>query len=793
MMVGLVKALKPAPFVAWWAHTLPVLLVLTTLHLSSAQGATRNAGRPVVDVLQELQNSGLTLIYNDKVVPPSLLVVVEPVADHGIALLTEILAPHGLLPQAVGPDAWSIVAAATPGRTPEQSPPVALQARPSLLEEVIVTTSQYVLARDDVGSRTSLSHDELRSLPALADEPLRAVHRLPGAASNGLSGLAHIRGGAEEETQIVLDGLVLTEPFHLRNFFSPVSLLDAAIIASLDVYAGGFPAQFGNSMSAVIDANSVAPDPDGSYELGLSLFHASGLAGGEFAGQHGRWLVSARRSNLSEVISLTNSDFGEPDYQDAFSKVEFDFSDATSGALHVLASRDRIALSASAETEVANVADHKASVWGTLDHRWSHNVSGHALLSFAESESDRTGSVNQPGEQIGSVDDQRDYRETNFRLELRVDDEDLRTRVGFEAGRLNATYQYASEVAFSTGGTLPPPPATVIIRNSMLSPNGYKYAAFGSSRWRITERVTGEAGLRWDRQTYADVTGDTQLSPRINLLYDLSPDTQLRASWGRFYQAQGINELQVEDGVETFSPPQRAEHSIVSVEHLFPAGPKLRVEAYRKDYGALRPRFENLFDPVVLLPELRNDRVRVAPTTGTVHGLEMLLNRRDAGPWGWWLSYTWSRAEEEIDGAEVPRSWDQRHSINAGASWVGGPWDVTLAGTWHTGWPTTPVLLGPPADGSGEPSLVIGPRNAQQFGNFTSVDLRVGYSFALGPGRLLTFIEFTNLLGLKNPCCADYALGQSANGDFAVRQNLDYWPRFVPNLGVLWKFGSRGQ
>ena len=792
-MVAPIRASKPAVFFATWACLLPTLLILTLLHASSANGAIRNAGRPVVDVLRELQNSGLTLIYNDEVVPRSLLVVAEPEADHGIALLTEILAPHGLMPQSVGPGAWSIVAAPSLERPPEGSTTVAPQARPLPLEEVVVATSQYVLARDNIGSRTSLSHDELRSLPALADEPLRAVHRLPGAASNGLSGLAHIRGGAEDETQIVFDGMVLTEPFHLRNFFSPVSLLDVAIISSLDVYAGGFPAQYGNRMSAVIDANSVDPGPDGSYELGLSLFHANGLAGGDFAGQRGHWLVSARRSNLTEVIKLANSDFGEPDYLDAFSKVEFDFSEATSGALHVLVSRDHIALSASAETEVSNVADHNAYVWGTLDHRWSHNVSGHALLSYAESESDRTGSVNQPGEQIGSVDDERNNRETALRLELRLGDEDLRTRVGFEVGRLDATYHYASEVELSTGSALPAPPTTVITRNSILSPDGYKYAAFASSRWRITERVTGEAGLRWDRQTYTGVSGGTQLSPRINLLYDLDSDTQLRASWGRFYQAQGIKELQVEDGVETFSAPQWAEHSILSVEHLFPAGPKLRFEAYRKDYGALRPRFENLFDPVVLLPELRDDRVRVAPNAGTVHGLEMLLNRRDAGPWGWWLSYTWSRAEEEIDGAEIPRSWDQRHSINAGVNWADGPWAVTVAGTWHTGWPTTPVLLGPPVDGSGDPSLVVGPRNSQQFGNFTSVDLRVGYSFPLGPGELLTFIEFTNLLGLRNPCCADYALGQSDNGDFGVRQNLDYWPRFVPNLGVLWKFGSRGQ
>ena len=40
-------------------------------------------------------------------------------------------------------------------------------------------------------------------------QTLMSQHRLPGAASNGLSGLAHIRGGEENETTIVLDGLPL--------------------------------------------------------------------------------------------------------------------------------------------------------------------------------------------------------------------------------------------------------------------------------------------------------------------------------------------------------------------------------------------------------------------------------------------------------------------------------------------------------------------------------------------------------------------------------------------------------
>jgi outer membrane receptor protein involved in Fe transport len=293
--------------------------------------------------------------------------------------------------------------------------------------------------------------------------------------------------------------------------------------------------------------------------------------------------------------------------------------------------------------------------------------------------------------------------------------------------------------------------------------------------------------MRWDNQTWDHVDGGTQLSPRVNLRYDPTERTELRASWGRFFQAQGINELQVEDGIETFFPAQRADHLILSAEHELPNRMRVRLEAYYKDYEELKPRYENQFDPLVLIPELQTDRIEVASTSGSVRGLELLLNRRGAGPWGWWLSYTWSEADDNIDGADVERSWDQTHSFNAGVNWISGPWDVTLAGTWHTGWPTTPVSLGEAPPGE-VPPVVIGERNATRFDAFKSVDLRVAYTFALEKSELLTFVEFTNLLVQKNQCCVEYSERDTGGGVYRLERDRDDWIRFAPNIGVLWRF-----
>ena len=762
----------------------PTLLVaaslgLAPLLLSPAYAADSYAGRAVSEVLREWQSRGLTLIYNDQLVSPAMRVQQEPAAASGVALLREILAPHSLKLQSVGPGVWSVVAAS--------SGKAARPPREAGLDTVVVTASRYVLAREDIGISTLLVQDELRALPKLADDSLRAVHRLPGAASNGISGLAHIRGGEENETGIVLDGLLLSEPFHLKNFFSPVSVLDAEIVGAMDVYAGGFPVNYGDRMSAVIDVRSVVPPVEGTRAIGASLYHTNGLAGGSFDEARGRWLLSGRRSNLADAIKLVNSNLGEPKYLDSFSKVEYDFSEDTTGSLHLLVVNDHLRVNNSQETESSKVGDNSAYIWGTAEHRWSEQLSGKALLSYTNIDNDRDGTVEEPGMRSGFVHDHRSFSATHLKLELQQGDDDLLFRYGLDLGLLSAHYSYTSSLDVSAGEPFPDSPPSLTVRESNLQPDGSQQGAFVSGRWRMSDRLTAELGMRWDNQTWDHVDGGTQLSPRVNLRYDPDSRTQLRASWGRFYQAQGINELQVEDGIEHFFAAQRADHLILSAEHALANRIRVRLEAYYKDYEELKPRFENLFDPVVLIPELQTDRIQVGATAGSVRGLELLLNRRGAGPWGWWLSYTWSQADDNIDGDEVSRSWDQTHSFNAGLNWISGPWDVTLAGTWHTGWPTTSATLGPAPPGD-VPPTVIGERNATRFDAFKSVDLRVAYTFALANSELLTFVEFTNLLAQKNPCCVEYAGRDTGGGVYTLDRDRDDWIRFAPNLGVVWRF-----
>jgi hypothetical protein len=225
--------------------------------LTTPASAQDLRGRRVSEVLDELRSAGLTFIYNTQIVPSNLRIEAEPHERSGVELAREILAAHGLGLSQVAPGVFAVI---TGGAAGEPARPDADESsQQGALEEVVVQTSRYRLATGELAARTFLTQEQVKNMPRLADETLRAVQRLPGTTTNGFSSIGSVRGGEPNETAIVLDGLRLYEPFHLKNFLSPVSLLDSRLIDSLEFYSGGFPVEYGDRMSAIIDATAVRP------------------------------------------------------------------------------------------------------------------------------------------------------------------------------------------------------------------------------------------------------------------------------------------------------------------------------------------------------------------------------------------------------------------------------------------------------------------------------------------------------------------------------------------------------
>ena len=746
-------------------------------------------GQPVKTVIDNFRAAGYPIAYSTNLVGNDLFVTIEPASAEATEIVRQILEPHGLTLQA---EESLFLVVRMESRNQAEAGVVGSTSVPSagsVMETITVSASRYEISRDIAASQFVMDQRTIQNMPDIGEDPMRVTHRLPGAAASGASAKVHFRGGEDTETGIMLNGQWLFDPFHIRDYQSVFSVIDARAIEGVEVYTGGFPVRYGDRMSGVLLMESLASDQPRHNEIGVSVFNTSLLTAGSSSDLS--WLLSARRGNLDLVI---DPKFGQPSYYDVFAELAYEFSPDNRLSMNMLFANDAVELvleTDPAEREQSRSDTRNAQLWLQLRSRWSPTLTSTTVLSATSYSNRRNGFTNDMEQTVAIVSDDRDIEQRGLRQDWTWHPSDNHLmQWGLQAMYEKARYDYMSTAEYFGLPALYLDQPTSVSRMVSAAPKGGSYSVFFSDRWQVTPKTVVEWGLRWDDQTYTGLTSDSQLSPRFNILYQPGPRTELRFSWGRFYQSQGIQELQVEDGISNFWPAQRADHLIAGLRQRIGDDYSLRVELFHKDIGQVRPRFENLFDPLALIPELQPDRIRLDPSSAESRGFEISIDR-SSGPWTWWASYTLSKASDRIDGVNESRSWDQRHAFQGGFAWNDDAWTLAVAASAHSGWPATDLML--VADGTdenGDPAFVAvpGPRNALQHGTFASLDVRLSRRFKLRRSSLLAFIEISNLTNRRNECCLDWDLIEDENGNEALERGLDYWMPLLPAIGVLWEF-----
>ena len=244
----------------------------------------------------------------------------------------------------------------------------------------------------------------------------------------------------------------------------------------------------------------------------------------------------------------------------------------------------------------------------------------------------------------------------------------------------------------------------------------------------------------------------------------------------------------MEDGDGRFYLAEQSEQWVAGFEHVFGDGVSgpltaLRAEVYRRDVENPRPRYESLFEAFERFPEGEPARVRVEPESAMAQGVELFLQGRVGNRLGWWVNYALARSEEKIAAEEVPRSIDQRHTVNVDLNYsLGRGWDANLAWRFHTGWPTT-ALIAAGTDGSATP--VIGPRNGERLPNYHRLDARVSRKWPVRFGSLTVFGDVQNLYGKRNVAGFDLEV-DDATGDVVLKK--ERWPGFFASVGFSLEF-----
>ena len=760
------------------------LLALASACAAAGDGAY--AGLELERALERLQAQGLAIVYSSDLVKPGMRIATEPAGADARARLEAMVREFGLA-VVEGPSGTLLLV-----RDPAVRPPAAPlapghDATAGALDEIIVSASRYRLTVGPLYPVAELSAADIALVPELGDDPLRSVARLPGVARQDFTSKPNIRGGVADETLVRFDGLRLYNAFHLKDFQSLFSSIDPGLVSGLNVYTAGFPVAYGDRMGSVIDVVPIVPAEQLQGQLTASFFNLGGLVGGSFDSDAGRWLAAARRGNLDLVLDVSDTNLGQPNFSDLYAHLEHRIGDGLLLAGSVLVFDDDLEVSDRDEEEVATATYRDEYLWLRLDvNRWDA-AAGRVQLSRATLDHAREGSADLPGVGSGTLRDRR-----HFTIDALQADAwwNLGSATVIEAGaewrRSSGRYDFEDEAEFELLFLTPGAPTEPdLARNLTLRPQGDQLATYVNARLAVAPSVTAEVGLRWDRETLSP-TGSDWLSPRLGVLWQAGANTRLRAGWGHYLQAQSIDELPVPDGETEFSRVQRAEHWVASIEQRLAPEWQLRVEAYRKDYDRLRPRYENLLNPLVVLPEIKPDRIRIAPASAIATGAEFTLDYEPGGARSAWLSYSLSSVQDRVAGESIHRSWDQAHYVSAGAAHRGSKWEFSLAAAWHSGWPATAVEL---ATLEPFPLVAVGPRNDDRLDDYARLDARVARKFRFESRQQLTvFLEVSNVANRRNDCCTEYQVETEEPGspflDVAVVKSLP----LVPSLGVAWEF-----
>lgn len=161
-------------------------------------------------------------------------------------------------------------------------------------------------------SKVTVTPKQIRALPSTGGEADIAQYLtvLPGVIVSGdQGGQLYIRGGSPVQNKILLDGMIIYNPYHSIGFFS---VFETETIRNVDVLTGGFNAEHGGRTSAVVDIQTREGNKKRFGGLvSASPFQAKALFEGPLKkleegsnGGSSSFLITAKHSYLDETSKV---------------------------------------------------------------------------------------------------------------------------------------------------------------------------------------------------------------------------------------------------------------------------------------------------------------------------------------------------------------------------------------------------------------------------------------------------------------------------------------------------------
>lgn len=605
------------------------------------------------------------------------------------------------------------------------------------------TVSVTATAPPAVEGSTILTPLDVVRTPGTQADAFRLLRTLPGVVQVDEGAGLFVRGGDVSEVAVLLDGVPIHHPYRYESptggFFG---FVDPFLVRGISFSAGGFPARYGNSLSAVVDLEGLGM-PEGPHS---SL--TGGLAGASLnlarpAGE--RWgLRLAANATFPRLLFAVNGT--------ATRFRRYPGGNDASASLHHRTPRAESKLFVMQQSDAVGVELEGEGFAGFVDEDNRHRL---ALVSTRADLAD--------GWQVRGSLGASSYRSSTqiSVFEMQLTETSLGGRVELVGTRGSRELRFGvdgEEPRVTVEGRVPLRPGDFDGHGGVfpfaVDLVDRRVGAFAESDWTLRS-LRVEAGLRADRYHLLDTT---TISPRLALSHPLGGG-RLRAAWGIYRQGPSAGYFDRNRGAGLL-PPMRAEHWILGFERGDAARSLVRVEAYRKRYARL---------------PLQDDvRGYSGAGHGWAQGVDLFAQRRfSRGELRASYSYLearrrWTPIDQRERFTLPDKPWEPDFSIPRTLQLVGS-WQATEH--WTVGWswrrasgrPYSPIV-GAEATEDGGFLPHYGAINSRRLPRYERFDLSASRPTELAGRPAILFVAVSNLFDRANFFTYTYS------ADFSHRQ-----------------------
>ncbi|MDD2891180.1 MAG: TonB-dependent receptor [bacterium] len=615
-----------------------------------------------------------------------------------------------------------------------------LELTPMKMQEVTVTAEHLPLSQ-------KITELQIRQNPEHFDIQ-RVIASCPGVASmEDYSSRISVRGGSPDENLTIIDGFEFPYPTHFGWFGGEgggITLINEDIVREIKFQPGGFPVNWGDKLSSLIEINLKESDNISSL-LDFNLADVKLIFELPIK-EKGSTLFSVRKSHLELLNGILQEKISIPSYQDYLGKISFDINKNNKFLILGVKATDNLSFGGD-YGPFENIEIKWNNSQNTLGVAWQHLFSENGKFTANATGNAIVWDAYQKGR--GKMNASEISLPVSFDLNYK----------GFESGisyKYLDLYHYFNQFPDTTPTSIPLPGDT--IESKAFS---YKYASYIRNRFSFSS-FSVIPGIRMD---YFDLIKKSVVSPRLTVEDKLSSAVILACTIGKYYQSPRYDYLAQNNNLNS----EEATHYIVGLKYLLSETSLLSIEAYAKKY-------ENLFVSTSDSTGIDNSG------KGYAKGIECLLDKEFFNNLSCMVNYSYSVSKVSDRNGEHYSNWDQTNTINIIGNYkFSGSFDFSIKWRYTTGKPYTPFLGRQQHPVLGKWMPIFGECNSARYPDYQRLDTKLTYSKKLKNFDVSIYLNLWNVYNYENILTYEW------DSDYKNRSEI-YQFLFTPILGLEIKF-----